>query len=310
MTQTADKTSNSTQHLKDDPDQYTKNYCEENIYWLTRSFLDKEEINRKFVVFISNQSQQVTAFAFSINSANKTKKSPPPPRRSLLSPCSLLITQIPIWSQRSSSRPDQLSIWDYHVILLALSEISTATDNPTTLIYDLDTSLPSPTPLSNYIQHALVIKSSELPETHRRLFRVIPAMSYLENFASDRSHMLKSKINNENTSGGGGGEEGGGGDGAINGTCIEYMSPRPSYPCIVSSRGDTNTLLKYLEMPSYTQAVSNWRETPLEKIINKTTKDGGDSDDLKKLCVDTLPYGVVLTEDAFLEFATNVTKAL
>lgn len=87
----------------------------------------------------------------------------------------------------------------------------------------------------------------------------------------------------------------------------EYMSPPPPYPCIVSSTGDTNTFLSYLAMPSYDQAVSNWKESPLEKFI-KTKGDGGD-DGLGDAPIDTvgLPYGTVLTEGAFLDFATRVT---
>ena len=59
MPQIAAETGRSTPH---EAFQYTPNYCEENIYWLAHSFLGKtENLDGVFVVFISNQSQQVSA---------------------------------------------------------------------------------------------------------------------------------------------------------------------------------------------------------------------------------------------------------
>lgn len=132
---------------------------------------------------------------------------------------------------------------------------------------------------------------------HRRLFRVVTAASYLKNFSSDRSHMLQNK-NYANTSGGGSGD-----DGATTKNS-EYMSPPPSCPCIVSANGDTNTFPNYLEMPSFHEAVSNWKTTPLEKNLKSQSRggmDNGGNNDFEFASV--LPYGVVLTEDAFLDFA-------
>jgi len=216
-------------------------------------------------------------------------------------------------------RPDGLVVWDYHVILLALPSSKNAEDITTTrhenqlresessLIFDLDSMLPSPIPSADYVRHALVINSSELErETHRRLFRVIPAASYLANFASDRSHMLKRREEFESKN------DGGAAAGAhhIDDNNTEYMSPPPSYPCILSRNGDTNTFPSYLEMPSYSQAMSNWKETPLEKFTKTESGSGsgsGGHSDTAPLGDIELPYGMVLTEDAFLDFATRVT---
>jgi hypothetical protein len=66
-------------------------------------------------------------------------------------------------------------------------------------------------------------------------------------------------------------------------------------------------------MPSYGEAFANWKESPLHKHLKNNDVEnsggggiGGDGD------VD-LAYGVVLNEDAFLEFITagvNLTANL
>ncbi|KIY66302.1 hypothetical protein CYLTODRAFT_398990 [Cylindrobasidium torrendii FP15055 ss-10] len=58
---------------------YTSCYCEENIYFLAKSFIDHET----YVVFVSNE--------------NKT---------------------VAIWNQKRARSPDIPVVWDYHVILV------------------------------------------------------------------------------------------------------------------------------------------------------------------------------------------------
>lgn len=113
---------------------------------------------------------------------------------------------IPIWKQKSSIGGEPV-IWDYHVVLLHFNPQAQS------FVYDLDTTLPFPCPFDVYSREAF--KSDELlkPEFRRKM-RVIPAVTYLKKFASDRSHMKNS-----------------------NGTW--RMSP-PPYPCIETTECKMN----------------------------------------------------------------------
>ncbi|XP_054878491.1 protein N-terminal glutamine amidohydrolase-like isoform X2 [Poeciliopsis prolifica] len=88
---------------------------------------------------------------------------------------------IPLWKQKSG-HGDQHVIWDYHVILLQVRPQSDS------LVYDLDSVLSFPCSLQLYGAMAFQSDRHIRPEYHRKL-RVIPADSFLLNFASDRSHM-------------------------------------------------------------------------------------------------------------------------
>ncbi|XP_053469160.1 protein N-terminal glutamine amidohydrolase isoform X3 [Ictalurus furcatus] len=116
------------------------------------------------------------------------------------------VMQIPIWKQKSS-RGGEPVIWDYHVVLLHFNPQAQS------FVYDLDTTLPFPCPFDVYSREAF--QSDELlkPEFQRKM-RVIPAVTYLKKFASDRSHMKHS-----------------------NGTW--RMSP-PPYPCIETTECKMN----------------------------------------------------------------------
>ncbi|KAJ8273121.1 hypothetical protein GJAV_G00097680 [Gymnothorax javanicus] len=105
---------------------------------------------------------------------------------------------IPIWKQKSS-HGDQPVIWDYHVILLHQGPVAQS------CIYDLDTTLPYPCQFNVYMNEAFRSEDFIKP-AFRRKFRVVPADTYLKNFASDRSHMKD-----------------------VNGA---WRMPPPPYPCI------------------------------------------------------------------------------
>ncbi|KAL6456957.1 hypothetical protein MHYP_G00339200 [Metynnis hypsauchen] len=113
---------------------------------------------------------------------------------------------IPIWKQKSS-RGDEPVIWDYHVVLLHLNKQGQG------FIYDLDTTLPFPCPFDVYSREAFRSDLFLKPEFRRKM-RVIPALTYLQKFASDRSHMKHS-----------------------NGT---WRMPPPSYPCIETAESKMN----------------------------------------------------------------------
>ncbi|XP_034535302.1 protein N-terminal glutamine amidohydrolase [Notolabrus celidotus] len=92
--------------------------------------------------------------------------------------------QVPLWKQKSG-RGDQPVVWDYHVVLLQVSLKSGS------LVHDLDSQLSFPCSLELYADQALHSDRHLNPAYHRCL-RVVPAHSYLLNFASDRSHMKNS----------------------------------------------------------------------------------------------------------------------
>ena len=81
----------------------------------------------------------------------------------------------PIWYQRAGK--GDVVAWDYHVICQFAGDI-----------FDLDTVLPFPTPITEYAELALQPQIS-LAAEHSQRFRVLPARDYIKLFASDRSHM-------------------------------------------------------------------------------------------------------------------------
>ncbi|KAF7645031.1 hypothetical protein LDENG_00211490 [Lucifuga dentata] len=87
---------------------------------------------------------------------------------------------VPLWKQKSGTG-DKPVIWDYHVILLH-------NKRDDALVYDLDSILPFPCSLQRYAAEGLRPDCDINPTYHRKL-RVVPAESFLQNFASDRSHM-------------------------------------------------------------------------------------------------------------------------
>jgi hypothetical protein len=143
-------------------------YCEENVYKLCQDVSSRHsgEINKCFVVFVSNPSRTV-----------------------------------PLWRQRSGKDEDRLVIWvgrliivllidenalfqDYHVIFLYHPEPEKC------LVYDLDSELPFPTYVHKYVTETFRTDHILKPD-YFRYFRVIPANEFLKEFASDRRHMKR-----------------------------------------------------------------------------------------------------------------------
>ncbi|KAK9472522.1 N-terminal glutamine amidase-domain-containing protein [Dipodascopsis tothii] len=102
--------------------------------------------------------------------------------------------QIPLWSQRASSLPDGLVVWDYHVVLLWRSPAGAR-------VLDLDST--APRPIAGLFARgpdyaaatlrpppATAAHYGPLPPSLDRLFRVVPWPELAATFASDRSHML------------------------------------------------------------------------------------------------------------------------
>lgn len=157
---------------KQDECVYTSCYCEENVWKLCEQFEKRSgDTKQLYVVFISSHERQTA-----------------------------------LWNLKCGGTAD-FQLWDYHVILIKSASSDkesskTTTDTVTgireheneSLVYDLDTSLPFPVCFNQYTKEVLRpelilhFRAAGLPE---RLFRVIPADIFLEEFASDRSHMRK-----------------------------------------------------------------------------------------------------------------------
>lgn len=120
--------------------------------------------------------------------------------------------KVPIWYQKSAPHSYMPVIWDYHVIMI--HKQGQVAD-----VYDFDTTLSFPNKFEDYMEYA--IRSNEnISLSQHRLFRVVPAIEYLNTFASDRSHMLK--------------------DG-------KFTSPEPQYPIIRTARCNNN-LQQFISM--------------------------------------------------------------
>jgi len=118
------------------------------------------------------------------------------------------LRMIPLWSQKLQRDYAVPVIWDYHVILHYPGKI-----------YDFDSTLAFPCDVTEYIEktfHPEVALKAEF----QRMYRLVPAEMFLENFASDRSHMLS--------------------DG-------EWRAPIPSWPAI-QNQACLDNLQRYIDM--------------------------------------------------------------
>ena len=224
--------------------QYQSQYCEENIYKLCEEFLsidsqlEKEDVgagNSNFVLFISSSAGAV-----------------------------------PIWKQKKSPDSETPVIWDYHVILVRVDLLTGEV-----LVYDMDTVLPMPCPIHQYISESFR-PDTRLMEQYRQLFRIIPAQNYINYFSSDRRHMRR----NENILGKGKEDErtkGGDGDGKGDdkGEDIEegevaweweWLGPPPPWPQI---KGALAPPSEFHNLPTYIKLIK-------DKKISFSQEDGGD----------------------------------
>ncbi|KAH9315433.1 hypothetical protein KI387_024060, partial [Taxus chinensis] len=129
---------------------------EENVYMLCKSLCSMgfaaPQGSDLFVVFISNENRQV-----------------------------------PLWHQKAS-KIEGLVIWDYHVICVQKSTEKDAQVR----VWDLDTMLPFPVQLHQYVTEAIRPSLPSFLKFHR-IFRVIHGPIFLRCFASDRRHMRNSE---------------------------------------------------------------------------------------------------------------------
>ncbi|KAK1548800.1 hypothetical protein Q3G72_032513 [Acer saccharum] len=58
---------------------------------------------------------------------------------------------IPLWHQKASKRADGVILWDYHAVCIQRKR---GGDSPC-LVWDLDSSLPFPSPLASYVSETI-----------------------------------------------------------------------------------------------------------------------------------------------------------
>lgn len=89
---------------------------------------------------------------------------------------------VAVCCQRAAPQPDLPVVWDYHVVLAARGVGGW-------VIWDLDSTLGVPVPLSVYLRATFGYpRGFQAP--YAATFRVIEASRYRDTLASDRSHML------------------------------------------------------------------------------------------------------------------------
>jgi hypothetical protein len=152
-------------------------FCEENVWRLAYRKTHQEPEKGYFVAFISNPMKYV-----------------------------------PMFQQLASDNVDTPCCWDYHVILLSL----TLPENKV-IVWDFDSRLPYPCPLSDYLEQSFPYDDRE---PFAPLFRLIPASSFLKNFSSDRMHMYDAETQTWN-------------------------APPPHYDCILSGPSNLNAHLDF-----------------------------------------------------------------
>ncbi|KAH9679130.1 protein N-terminal glutamine amidohydrolase [Citrus sinensis] len=156
--------------------QHTPYYCEENVYLLCKKLCAngtaEADGSDLFVVFISNEKKQALHGSGNFLGSKRTGK------------------KIPLWHQKASQRADGVVLWDYHVICVQRKK---GGDSPC-LVWDLDSSLPFPTPLAPYVSETIQ-PSFQLFSEYQRFFRIVHAPVFLRCFASDRRHMKDSAGN-------------------------------------------------------------------------------------------------------------------
>jgi protein N-terminal glutamine amidohydrolase len=131
------------------------------------------------------------------------------------------------WNQRGCPDQNTPIMWDYHVVFLKQKEHLWH-------IWDLDTALAQPSPLTEYMPNTFHVLSAQW-KRFRPMFRVVEAQTYVERFSSDRKHMK-------------------------NADSPGYMRPVPEWPPIYPSDHEANNLHRFCDpTDEYLGQVMNYR---------------------------------------------------
>eukprot|EP01138_Halocafeteria_seosinensis_P008462 gb/GECG01008647.1/.p1 GENE.gb/GECG01008647.1/~~gb/GECG01008647.1/.p1 ORF type:complete len:289 (+),score=25.30 gb/GECG01008647.1/:1-867(+) len=200
--------------IRQDRKDYASCYCEENIYQLCRQPV-WEECRRRdegfqgYVIFLSNADKKCAVWHQ--RAAAQLGPTPATQKNVDASRIEGVVNSIATESETTEATEvgDDVCVWDYHVILVTRhsNPHRSAKKLKLTLVWDLDSTLDFPTPLSKYVEHAFKYQYP-IKERFRPHFRVVSMDQFLRVFGSDRSHMLDA-------------------DG-------EYMESPPEHPCIQS----------------------------------------------------------------------------
>ena len=109
-------------------------------------------------------------------------------------------------AMQKSAEQGACIIWDYHVVYYS----------PHEGVMDFDTCCPFPCEPSQYLELSFNNIQKQVTAEYKPYFRVIPAIDYLKQFSSNRSHMLNDKG--------------------------KYRQLPPKWPCI----GDGNTFSAFI----------------------------------------------------------------
>ncbi|GAA5843889.1 hypothetical protein JCM9279_000177 [Rhodotorula babjevae] len=143
---------------------YTPFYCEENVYQLLASLERSSRFSRSFAVFVSNPERHALLFEQQ--------------------------------ASRQGAEQGHYVVWDYHVVAVAVERAGVELDRvgaERVVLLDRDSRLGAEVPLHDYVARTFrpdLFESCILEPSLRSRFRVVPAETFLESFASDRSHML------------------------------------------------------------------------------------------------------------------------
>lgn len=185
---------------------HTPFYCEENVYLLCKKLCTSGVADAGgsdlFVAFISNERKQV-----------------------------------PLWHQKASMRADGIVLWDYHVVCVQIKKEG----NSPHLVWDLDSNLQFPSPLSTYVLETIK-PSFQLFSEFQRFFRLVHAPMFFRSFASDRRHMKD--------------------------TAGNWMHPPPLYEPIIAQDGTVHNLNEYIEIRA-ADVVTNLGDDSVDAAFNQ-----------------------------------------
>ncbi|GAA6062470.1 hypothetical protein JCM10212_000005 [Sporobolomyces blumeae] len=140
---------------------YTRQYCEENVYLLVQALEQLPAVVRSYAAFVSNHQRHALLFHQK--------------------------------ASRQSEAQASWVVWDYHVVAIAAMRDADGAEGG--IVIDPDSKLGDVVSARDYVQATFrpdLFRQGMLEPDLESRVRLVPARSFLDNFASDRSHMLAS----------------------------------------------------------------------------------------------------------------------